>query len=246
MKNFFEMVQSLFQNDIHLEQKQSVFDDFLIMKNECMYVIDFNENKMSYKKGFENVLGYTDDEMSLPLLFDSFHPEDEETVTKVIRESILHTIKDPSHGKSNSLYLKYRRRKKDGTYVTIMSQSHLYDLDTEGNRMKSVTKLTDITFADDFTNVSFSFKAKGIDEAVFEQKIHKAYLNFFTKREYDVINAMCKGGTNHEIADELCISEHTVATHRKNILKKSGCHSVDELSIFCEANGILKLKGIKI
>jgi DNA-binding CsgD family transcriptional regulator len=246
MKNFFDLVQSLLQNDIHLEQEHSVFNDFLIMKNECMYVIDFNENKISYKKGFENVLGYTDDEMSLPLLFDTFHPDDEETVTKVIRESILHTIKDPSHGKNNSLYLKYRRRKKDGTYVTIMSQSHLYDLDTEGNRMKSVTKLTDITFADDFTNVSFSFKAKGIDEAVFEQKIHKAYLNFFTKREYDVINAMCKGGTNHEIADELCISEHTVATHRKNILKKSGCHSVDELSIFCEANGILKLKGIKI
>ena len=245
MKNFFDMVQSLLQNDIHLEQKHSVFDDFLIMKNECMYVIDFNDNKLRYKKGFENVLGYTDDEMSLPLLFDTFHPDDEETVTKVIRESILHTIKDPSHGKNNSLYLKYRRRKKDGTYVTIMSQSHLYDLDTEGSRMKSVTKLTDITFAHDFTNVSFSFKAQGIDEAAFERNIHKAYLNFFTKREYDVINAMCKGDTNHEIAEELCISEHTVATHRKNIFKKSGCHSVEELSIFCEANGILKMEKSK-
>ncbi|MGI9531318.1 hypothetical protein [Lutimonas sp.] len=112
MKDFFVMIQSLLENNISLEQKQSVFDDFLIMKNECMYVIDFNENQLLHKKGFQNLLGYSDEEMSLPLLLDTYHPDDEETISKVIRESILHTIKDPSHSKGNSLYLKYRRKKE--------------------------------------------------------------------------------------------------------------------------------------
>jgi len=239
MKNFLDMVQSLLQNDIHLEQKQSAFDEFQILNNECIYVIDFNENKLLYKKGISNVLGYTDDEMTLPLLFETYHPDDEETISKVIRESILHTIKDPSHGTKNILYLKYRRKRKDGTYITVLSQSHVYDLDTDGNRMKTFTRLTDVSFTNDFKNLSYSFQAHNLDKEAFERQIHEAYLDFFTKRENDVIEEMSNGASNHEISNNLYISEHTVATHRKNILRKSACHNVDELMVFCKVNNIL-------
>jgi len=242
MKNFFYMIQSLLQNNISLEQKKSVFDEFQILNNECLYVIDFNANKLLYKKGISNVLGYTDDEMSLPLLLETYHPDDKEIISKVIRESILHTIKDPSHGAKNSLYLKYRRKSKDGSYVTVLSQSHVYDLDTDGKRMKSITRLTDVSFANDFTNLSYSFQAHNLDKAAFDRQIHDAYLDFFTKREYDVIEEMYNGASNREISNTLCISEHTVATHRKNILRKSDCHNVDELMVFCKVNGILDLK----
>ena len=245
MKDFFNMIQSLLQNNITLEQKQSVFDEFQIMNNECMYVIDFNQNALIYKKGFENVLGFKDEEINLAMLFDNYHPEDEETITRVIRESILYTIKDPTHGKDNILYLKYRRQRKDGSYATILSQSHIYDMDSEGNRMKSITRLTDITFTNDFKNSAYSFQAHGLDKAAFDATIHEAYVNFFTKREYDVIEEICKGATNREISEVLCISEHTVATHRKNILRKSKCHNVEELMLFCEANGILRYKKIE-
>ncbi|MGI9531319.1 response regulator transcription factor [Lutimonas sp.] len=123
-----------------------------------------------------------------------------------------------------------------------MSQSYIYDLDTVGNRMKSVTKLTDVTFAHDFTNVSFSFKAEGLDKDAFNKNIYQAYHNYFTKREHEIIAELCAGLTSNEIGDKLYISQHTVATHRKNILRKSACHNIEELSDFCEAHGILKTK----
>lgn len=240
MKEFLNMIQSLLQHNISLEQKQSAFDEFKILKNECLYVIDFNENKLIYKKGFKNVLGYNDEDMNLSILFESYHPEDEEIITKVIRESILHTIKDPSHGKENTLYLKYRRKRKDGKYITVLSQSHIYDLDSEGNRMKSITRLTDISFANDFNNLGYSFQANGIDIDAFELEIHKAYHNMFTKRELEVVREMIKGIPNREIAEYLCISEHTVSTHRKNILRKANSSNVTQLLQFCDAHHILK------
>jgi len=241
MKDFFSMIQSLLQHNISLEQKQSAFDEFQILNNECIYVIDFNENKLLYKKGFENVLGYTDEEMSLNQLFENYHPEDEETISRVIRESILHTIKDPSHGKDNSLYLKYRRKRKDGKYITVLSQSHIYDLNSEGNRLKSITRLTDISFANDFKKSGYSFQANGLDKEAFERQIHKSYVDFFTKREREVIEEMFKRVTNREISETLFISQHTVATHRKNIFRKSACRNVEELINFCETKGILNL-----
>ncbi len=61
---------------------------------------------------------------------------------------------------------------------------------------------------------------------------------FLLKENLEVIKEVCKKVATDEIAKNLYISKHTVATHRKNILKKSECHSVDELINFCSGIGI--------
>lgn len=242
MKGFYEMVRSLLEHNIVLDQKRSTFEEFKILKNECIYVIDYNQNSLLYKKGFENVLGYKDEEMNLTLLSEGYHLEDKAIISKVMQESILHTLKDPTHGKDNTLLLKYRHRRKDGRYNTVLSQTHIYDLDSEGNRLKTMTRLTDISFANDFTKAGYSFRSQNLDKHAFDRVIHKAFFNFFTKREHEVIQEMFKRSTNKEISETLFISRHTVATHRKNIFRKSGCSTVDELMIFCEAKGIFRFQ----
>jgi len=177
--------------------------------------------------------------MNAALLFEGFHPQDKEIITKVIQEAILYTLKHSREGDRNSLFLKYRRRKKDGSYITVLSQSFIYDLDKNGKRMKSITRMTDVSFTSEQETVSYSFQAKNLDQESFQRKIYEAYVDFFTSRELEVINEIFKGITNREIGENLFISEHTVATHRKNIYKKSSCSSVSELQNFCESNGIL-------
>ncbi|MTI89088.1 MAG: response regulator transcription factor [Balneolaceae bacterium] len=46
-----------------------------------------------------------------------------------------------------------------------------------------------------------------------------------TKREMDILNGIVKDLTEHQIADNLFISPHTVRTHIKNIYKKLHVHS---------------------
>ncbi|WKK66457.1 LuxR C-terminal-related transcriptional regulator [Lutimonas zeaxanthinifaciens] len=239
MKGFLDMIHTLLENDISLEQELTGFEEQKVSRNECLYIVDFNKNELIHKKGFENLLGYSDEEMNAALLFEGYHPQDKEIITKVIQEAILYTLKHSSEGDQNSLYLKYRRRRKDGTYITVLSQSFIYDLDKNGKRLKSITRLTDVSFTSENDGVSFSFQAKNLDQESFQWKIHEAYLDLFTSRELEVMNEMFKGITNREIGENLFISEHTVATHRKNIYKKSSCSSVNELYIYCEPKGIL-------
>ncbi|MCA0932513.1 LuxR C-terminal-related transcriptional regulator [Lutimonas saemankumensis] len=239
MKGFLDMIHTLLENDISLEQEISGFEDQKILSNECLYILDFNKNELIHKKGFQSLLGYSDEEMNAELLFEGFHPQDKEVIIKVIQEAILHTLKNSREGDQNSLFLKYRRRKKDGTYITVLSQSFIYDLDKNGKRMKSITRMTDVSFTSEKDIVSYSFKAKNLDQESFQRKIYEAYQDFFTSREVEVIVEMFKGITNREIAENLFISEHTVATHRKNIYKKSSCSSPYELKVFCESKGIL-------
>ena len=53
-----------------------------------------------------------------------------------------------------------------------------------------------------------------------------------SNREVDVLVSVAKGMTNKEISDLLSISVHTVITHRKNIVKKTGIKSVAGLTVY--------------
>ncbi len=50
-----------------------------------------------------------------------------------------------------------------------------------------------------------------------------------TKREIEIIKCLADGLSSLEMAEKLFISEHTVRTHRKNILKKTGLASTSQV-----------------
>jgi DNA-binding CsgD family transcriptional regulator len=51
----------------------------------------------------------------------------------------------------------------------------------------------------------------------------------FTKRELEILDYVIQGLKSEEIALKLNLSVFTVQTHRKNILKKSGCKTLNQL-----------------
>ena len=60
-----------------------------------------------------------------------------------------------------------------------------------------------------------------------------------SNRETDVLVAIVKGLTNKEISDKLYISVHTVITHRKNIVRKTGIKSVSGLTVYALLNNLV-------
>lgn len=60
-------------------------------------------------------------------------------------------------------------------------------------------------------------------------------------REKDIVRLVAQGKGNKEIADRLCISTHTVATHRRNISSKLDIHSGAGLTIYAIINGLVDL-----
>ncbi len=60
-----------------------------------------------------------------------------------------------------------------------------------------------------------------------------------THREQEVLAALAKGLANKEIADRLCISTHTVISHRKNIIRKTGFRTAQGLTFFALHSGLV-------
>lgn len=63
--------------------------------------------------------------------------------------------------------------------------------------------------------------------------------SILSDREREVLRFVALGLTNKEISDELCISTHTVITHRKNITSKLGIKTIAGLAVYAVINGII-------
>ena len=59
-------------------------------------------------------------------------------------------------------------------------------------------------------------------------------------RETEVLLLVAQGCSSKDIADRLCISIHTVNTHRKNITRKTGIKSVAGLAVYAMIHGLIK------
>jgi Response regulator containing a CheY-like receiver domain and an HTH DNA-binding domain len=63
----------------------------------------------------------------------------------------------------------------------------------------------------------------------------------FTDREIEVLEQICKGLSNQEIADTLCISSRTVERHRANIFEKTGSKNSVNLVMYAIKNNLVKI-----
>ena len=64
-------------------------------------------------------------------------------------------------------------------------------------------------------------------------------------RERDVLIQVVRGLSNKEIADVLCISQHTVVSHRKHITHKLNIHSTAGLTIYAIVNRLIDLNSLE-
>lgn len=64
-------------------------------------------------------------------------------------------------------------------------------------------------------------------------------------REREIVVCVVKGMTNKQIAEKLCLSLHTVITHRRNIAGKLQIHSPAGLTIYAIVNKLVELSEIK-
>jgi DNA-binding NarL/FixJ family response regulator len=63
--------------------------------------------------------------------------------------------------------------------------------------------------------------------------------NALTPRELEVLQLICSGLSNREIADKLGLSANTVAVHRANIMSALGIHKTAELVVYAITNGLV-------
>lgn len=220
---------------LDLSQKE-IINQHMDMFNigEGFYVI-FNTQtaEMEYiSPKLTEILGYELQEFNLKLLLENLHPEDIPYYYHYEQSAVRFFS-----GLSSELFFSYkfsydyRVRTKDGDYKRVLQQViPIYYFPKGGARTLGI--FTDITHLNvqGIPKLSFiGMKGKPSFYNVHLRDEFSLSEKLFTKREKEILAHVLKGKNSRQISEELNLSIYTIQTHRKNILKKSGCSNLTEL-----------------
>ena len=248
-ENFDELVsyiQSLpFDPDV-AEYRDRLFrsrevDRLLVLGSQFLYIFDFSTTEIIFvSDSIRDILGYDPKELNLKKLFDIVHPADRIRVIKATQKSIeiINTSRQTMPCQV-SVNVNYRMMKACGNYIHVLRQTAVYKTDKQDNILLSLGIISDITHLK--TGNKVELKIVGLKrEPDFEEVIELDISDdIFSQREIEIINLIAEGNKSAVIAEKLCISPHTVLTHRKNMLKKAELNNTAELLMFSKEHGII-------
>ncbi|MHC1732400.1 MAG: LuxR C-terminal-related transcriptional regulator [Bacteroidales bacterium] len=223
-----------FKGDVKIEsQVLELFDH----SNRCFFLADYSSLRMLFvSPNIVNVLGYTPGEFDFRKLFGIIHPDDSKAVFEIGKMVLSRELNYIAGGSNRhiALYMAYRAAKSSGKYTRIsLTISRHTDL---AGGIYDMAEIRDISHVRCGTVVTFALLGgKPLKELPQESREGLS----ISRREQEIIYYISQGYTSRKIAYELNISEYTVNTHRKNIMRKTGTTNLVDMLLFAATNGII-------
>ena len=173
---------------------------------------------------------------NLKEIIELTHPDDIQFIIKA-EQKVVQKIMEI--GREHQLYLKssycFRMKTAAGNYELFHHQAILTLEDEQQNLIQSInihTNINHITKENPYTVLISGIGARNdfhqvkIDNPSTFEKFSEVNL---TKRETEILALIAKGYSGPEISKMLILSEHTIRSHRKNILAKTNSRNSKEL-----------------
>ncbi len=226
-----EKPAELLQLELDLYKKLLVFFQ---VGESCYMIFSFQRLEFDFvSEEVKDVLGYTREEFNVDMIMQCIHPDDRTWFLNCqdAAGAFLRGL-TPEKQMKYKLRFDYRMRRKDGEYIRVMQQVVVIHNDDERKILRTLIILTDISHLKKDGNVVMSYIGMDGEPSYLNVNVQNLFLeknSLLSKREKEVLYLLAEGQLSKQIADSLFISKHTVDSHRKNLLRKTGADSTAEL-----------------
>lgn len=228
--------------DIHLDNykneliDQEKLNNIIVLPNQFFYVNDFKTSRnICIHPNIEAITGYSPDEFyDFGRIYELIHPDDSEFVYEFSKRTIFictyyktELLKNPF----TSLFtIDFRLKHKNGNYIRLNRNTTCLKTDKEGNMIFALVLYTDVSHIKRNNSFNINWIGDTKYKLHLDDLIRKYNINYnITKREKDILNLLIEGYSATEIAKKLFLSAHTIISHRKNLLHKTGSKNTAEL-----------------
>ncbi len=214
-----------------------------MMKNNNQFLSVFDMIRMKTEfvsQGSIQMLGIEPEDLTSYHFKEATHPDDlkrhELALVKMFK--IAHELFVAKEGEM-LLSSNFRLRNFTGNYSNQLIQCYLFYCQTPYNTVYLINVNTDISWCKKIKH-GFHFYV-GNDLSYFKYPDEELLMmgNVFSDREFEIIRMIQEGLDSEQIAEKLFLSKHTVNTHRKNILNKTGKAHISELIYDLHEKGLL-------
>ena len=215
---------------------------------EFFYIlINFFDLSIEYvHPTIEKLIGMKPEDFTFETVFGIMHPDDafqmklKEEAAVLFYYTRIPTQKIPLY---KSTYT-FRLSNPDGKYKNFLTQNIALTV-TEGRIHHVLSVFTDVTFMNLMPDNRISFIGINGEPSYYSLSTDPNNILQPEKdlslsvREREIVRGLAEGHGSKQIADILHISTHTVDTHRRNLLKKTGTKNTLELAVVCLKKGLL-------
>ena len=212
------------------------------------FILNFFNRQIEYiHPTVEEILGCKPEEFSFEYIFKIMHPDDAPVIQAKESAAIeffynrVPLEKIPYYKSSYT----FRVSGPKGDWKNILHQSIALEVAENGRVHHSLSVHTDITFLNPLPDNKISFIGIGGEPSYYALStdpvsiLQPEPIFEISARELEVLRLLSEGLSSKQAADMLHISTHTVDTHRRNLLKRTGAKNLLELAVKCLKQGLI-------
>jgi DNA-binding CsgD family transcriptional regulator len=205
---------------------------------EAVYIYSFKENRMIYASGWEEVLGYKDDEISMLTIVSTSAPQFAPFSNELNDKALRFILGKKENLDQYSFSIELKKIHKNGTQVPVVARVGVYGV--ENGAVISIIGQFRINRSITFGSV-MRYAAYGPEKNEFEEELNKSlfYHLAISDKEKEALALAAKGYSFKEIANILNVSPSAIDKRIIPMYKRFNVKSLTHLVSFAYDNHIL-------
>lgn len=236
--NFSKSLISNIPADLNSEEALHFKKNIPRFPDEAVYIYSFKENRMLYADGWEDILGYKDDEINMLAIVEMSAPKFAPFSNELNDKAVRFILNKTEHLEKYSFRIELKKIHKNGTEVPVIARVGVYAL--EMGRVISIIGNFRVDRSLNFGNV-MRYAAYGPEKNEFEEELNKSlfYRLVISDKEKEALALAAKGFSFKEIADILKVSISAIEKRIIPMYKRFTVNSLTHLVSFAYDNHIL-------
>jgi DNA-binding CsgD family transcriptional regulator len=235
---------NLFVSDSPVEQNKETieFYDKTIPKfpEEAIYIYAFGGKKLIYTKGWEEVLGYNDNEITLEKILFSTTAEYAPFANDLNENAIKFIMNHSEDLEQYSFTIEVTKIKKNGNVIPLICRVAVFK--ASNGKPTHVIGRFQINRNIRLGKIMY-YAAYGPNKTEFEDYLNKELFKHFaiSYKEKEALDMVAKGLSFKEIAHQLNVSQSAIEKRILPLYKKFGVKSLSHLISFASDNLIINI-----
>lgn len=205
---------------------------------EAIYIYSFAENRMLYADGWEEVLGYRDDEINMLLIVNATTPQFAPFSYDLNDKALTFIQGHDRDLEQYSFTIELKKTHKDGREVPIAARVGVFE--SRAGRVSAIIGRNQVNRSLHFGKV-MQYAAYGPEKAEFEEELNKQLFQHLaiSAKEKEALALVAKGYSVKEIAAQFKVSHSAIEKRILPLYKRFGVKSLPHLVSFAYDNHIL-------
>jgi DNA-binding CsgD family transcriptional regulator len=236
--NYSKSLITAIPADLKSKEAQLFKQTITKFPEEGVYIYSFKEGRMIYSDGWEEVLGYSDEEINMLLLVTLSSPEFAPFSYELNDKALKFLQTKDKDLEKYSFSIELKKIHKNGSKIPIIARVGVFD--SENGKVTAIIGRYQVNRNLIFGKV-MRYAAYGPEKEGFEEELNKALFQHLaiSNKEKEALGLVAKGFSFKEIAHKLGVSSSAIEKRILPLYKRFEVKSLSHLVSFAYDNFIL-------